>query len=196
MASSEASIDAERLILEWCGHLAVPKWQDEKVHNNCKACKKTLKTFLKDDGHHCRLCGQLYCGACTQKYHVPLIFRIKNKDGPARVCMSCVDGCLAEKKAAEAPKPAGNDLSVSKLTASSLASAAVHSSVASMGKVEEVAPPDNWLEEKDFTACPKCRANKCASYNCRVCGLRYCDKCTSKMDVPPCLLYTSPSPRD
>lgn len=53
-------IDAEKKILEWCGHLAVPKWVDEKAYNNCKACSKTLETFIKKDKHHCRLCGQMF----------------------------------------------------------------------------------------------------------------------------------------
>lgn len=100
--------------------------------------------------------------------------------------MSCVDGCMAEKRAAEAPKPNPNDLSFSKIQASSLATASqLKGSLASMGQQQEIAPPDIWQEEKEFTACPKCRASKCVSYNCRVCGVRFCDKCSSKMDVPP-----------
>ena len=82
----------------FCVRCAVPRWVDEKSYNNCKSCAAKMDGFLtKKDKHHCRLCGQMFCSACTQKYNLPLIYRVKNKDGPARVCMSCVDGCLAEK---------------------------------------------------------------------------------------------------
>lgn len=128
------------------------------------------------------LCLRSLSGSCTQKYHVPLIFRIKNKDGPARVCMSCVEGCMAEK--ARASAPAVNPLSVSKLTQSSLASTQVSASLQSMVKVVEIAPPASWEEESAFVACPKCAAKKCKTHNCRVCGLLFCSDCTSKMEIP------------
>jgi hypothetical protein len=162
---------------------------DEKSYNNCKSCSAKMDAMFKKDKHHCRLCGQMFCSQCTQKYHVPLIFRIKNKDGPARVCFSCVDGCMKEKAAAEAKASSSVDpLSMSKLTLSSLEqSSTLPASLQAMaGKAVEIAPPAEWQEESAFQSCPKCRVSKVTSYNCRVCGLRYCDKCTSKMDVPPC----------
>jgi len=180
-----AEIDAEKKILEWCGHLSVPRWVDEKAYDKCKSCSGKMESMFKKDRHHCRLCGHMFCGACTAKYHVPLIFRIKNKDGPARVCFSCVDGCMAEKaKAEEESKRNPNE--ATKLTQSALATTTMSASLQSMAKAVEIAPPESWQEESAFCACPKCRATKVQSYNCRVCGLRYCDKCTSKMEVPAC----------
>lgn len=180
-----AEMDPEKVILEWCGHLSVPRWVDEKSYNNCKSCSVKMDGFLsKKDKHHCRLCGQMFCSACTQKYHLPLIFRGKNKDGPARVCMSCVDGCLAEKEKASAPEV--NSLAVSKLGQSALSSSHVGANLQSMVKVVEIAPPSSWEDESTFVACPKCLAKKCKTHNCRVCGKLLCDKCTSKMDIPAC----------
>lgn len=42
----------------------------------------------------------MYCSACTGKYHVPVNFHglKKHKTGPVRVCNTCKDGCLKEKK--------------------------------------------------------------------------------------------------
>lgn len=184
--SGVPEIDAERKILDWCGHLAVPKWVDEKSYSNCKSCSKKMDALFKQDRHHCRLCGQMFCSACTGKYHVPLIFRIKNKDGPARVCFSCVEGCMSEKSKAAAPQPMSKHAdALQRNQPSSLeVNATVKESLQSLLKVTEIAPPQAWQEEAAFAACPKCRVTKVHSYNCRVCGIRYCDKCTSKMDVP------------
>lgn len=123
---------------------------------------------------HSRLCGKMYCASCTAKYHVPLIFRqaVKNKEGPARVCMSCVDGCMKEKERASAPAGAngagGASSSSSSLLSSSLTSMAA--------RAVEIAPPAAWEEESAFVCCPKCSATKGSTHNCRVCGLLYCDK--------------------
>lgn len=57
----------------------------------------------------------------------------------------------------------------------------------SLGDVKEIQPPIVWLEKFNFRSCPKCNnKDKSNIHNCRVCGLLYCEKCTSKMDLPAC----------
>lgn len=176
--------DPDKKILEWCGHLAVPRLVDEKAYSNCRGCNTKMGGFLaKTKHHHCRLCGHMFCSACTAKYHLPLIFRIKNKDGPARVCMACVDGCLAEKAKAEAPTPAPST-TFALHSQATLATDNISASLQSMVKQVELAPPSSWEEESSFQSCPKCGKSKCKTHNCRVCGLLFCDQCTSKMDIP------------
>lgn len=50
------------------------------------------------DPRQCRLCGHLFCSQCTNKYHVPSEFNLKNKPGPSRVCYGCRDQCLDRRQ--------------------------------------------------------------------------------------------------
>jgi len=176
--------DPEKQIYDWCGHLSVPILVDVNAYNNCKGCNAKMEGFItKGNKHHCRLCGELYCNACTAKYHLPYLFLIKGKEGPARVCMNCVQGCLDRKAEAESNVKRPQSL----LNTPSFSSTHnLSASLASMNKVE-IGPPDRWEEESEFVRCPKCATTKGKTHNCRVCGRLFCEKDTRKMDgIPQC----------
>jgi hypothetical protein len=102
----------------------------------------------------------MYCGACTAKYHVPLIYEQKGKKGPTRVCIRCRDSCLhqkeKEKNAAAAAGPNKHAvLSAKDLTAPAGAAAKRGSTLVGGPGVLEITPPE-WDDPDKFVDCHKC----------------------------------------
>jgi len=65
-------------------HNAPPvQWVDDSLRQACAACQADF-SWLTNRRHHCRQCGDVFCGACTTK-------RLLISMEPARVC----DGCYA-----------------------------------------------------------------------------------------------------
>lgn len=182
-----ADEDPERLIYPWTSHVKVPKWAEADAYNNCKHCKAVFKSGHK---HNCRLCGELYCSACTGKFHLPTCFELKGKKGTSRVCMTCRDGCLEQRKkekAAEAEKEAASKGVKKRNVLKSLEDEEPVSSSSSSptnGGTLEIEPPE-WEDISNFIDCAKCRKKGGKAHNCRACGKMFCSKCTSKMTVPP-----------
>jgi len=61
-----------------------PEWVDDADRTNCKACEKPFT--VTNRRHHCRACGELFCGDCTEN-RLPLFHF--GYDKPERVCQSC-----------------------------------------------------------------------------------------------------------
>lgn len=185
---SDKDPDPEKKIYDWCSHIPVPRWKDKDAYNSCFHCRQKMDGFLTTGNkHNCRLCGEMFCSACTQKFHVPLIYRVKNKEGPARVCMSCVESCLAEKdKAEKAKQVTARDALLSGPPLPGTQIGHRKSILEMMQKTNEIAPPEVWEPEGDTVECRKCRTKGKDSkqHNCRTCGLIFCSKCTTKMDIP------------
>ena len=65
-------------------HNAPPvQWVDDSLRQACAACQVDFN-WLTNRRHHCRQCGDVFCGACTTK-------RLLISMEPARVC----DGCFS-----------------------------------------------------------------------------------------------------
>jgi serine/threonine protein kinase len=128
--------------------------------------------------HHCRLCGQLFCSACTGLYHVPVRFMQKGKVGAARVCYSCLEATLARRRVYE-EKLSGN--------ATSMFSAWRQQHRGPMVSDEpgqKIYLPE-WQPKGTFPDCFKCHRSfrKGHQHNCRGCGRLMCSNCSSKMNV-------------
>ena len=68
----------------------IPDWTDVRGSANCFKC-----AYVTERRHHCRLCGLLFCGDCSEKLaDIPQAFDKKNKSGGKRVCDYC-RFCLA-----------------------------------------------------------------------------------------------------
>lgn len=66
-----------------------PTWVPDSEVTHCTACKQIFE-FLVRWKHHCRNCGQIFCGDCSRgRALLPEQFKY---DGPKRVC----DACLKE----------------------------------------------------------------------------------------------------
>lgn len=67
------------------GVLSKEYWMKDGSAKDCFACAKAFNTFRRK--HHCRICGQIFCGNCTF-----LIDGDKfGHEGKMRVCRSCHD---------------------------------------------------------------------------------------------------------
>ena len=96
--------DPDRLIYDWTDHIKEPKWVNEKAYdkcalavqclvsscvcrgNRCHHCAGPLKSGHR---HHCRLCGEMYCSACTGKYHLPVNFHGPKKHKLGALAQLC-----------------------------------------------------------------------------------------------------------
>lgn len=183
--------DPGREIFGYTQHLAVPVWVDKNAYSSCHHCEikfSSMKESTKQ--HHCRLCGHMYCGSCTAKYHVPIVYELKGKKGPVRVCISCRDSCLnirdKEKTAAAGPVRLAV-LSNQDLTRTGPISPSERKAPQLLNGAApiEITPPE-WDDETKFIECGKCHKKGGKPHNCRACGHLFCDTCTSKMPVPPC----------
>jgi hypothetical protein len=60
-------------------------WQPDDKTPNCMVCKKSVGRFTR---HHCRNCGRVCCGGCTD-YQAKIV--ALGYSSPQRVCRQCVD---------------------------------------------------------------------------------------------------------
>ena len=66
--------------------LEPPLWVPDSAAGACSRCDGRFQ-LLARPRHHCRLCGQLFCGACTRaRALLPPRFQAA---APARVCAAC-----------------------------------------------------------------------------------------------------------
>lgn len=90
-----------------------PNWTDG---DNCHRCRVQFSLVVRK--HHCRACGQVFCGKCTPRSCTLPKFGIEKE---VRVCEDCFDkhnsegGQVGQGKAVvEADVPAGDTKSVDK----------------------------------------------------------------------------------
>uniref|UniRef100_A0A1E1WKB2 FYVE-type domain-containing protein n=3 Tax=Pectinophora gossypiella TaxID=13191 RepID=A0A1E1WKB2_PECGO len=62
-----------------------PTWTSDKDATACTACTKEFTIARRK--HHCRRCGHIFCGACSEK-----TVALTGNTKPVRVC----DACFAE----------------------------------------------------------------------------------------------------
>lgn len=66
------------------GLISKEYWMKDETSNECFICSRPFTTFRRK--HHCRICGQIFCSACTT-----LISGEKfNHSGRMRVCKTCL----------------------------------------------------------------------------------------------------------
>jgi len=178
--------DPNREIFGYTSHIPVPTWVEKNAYNACKQCStkfSSMKEATKQ--HHCRLCGEMFCGNCTGKYHIPLEYERKGKLGATRVCIGCRDSCLAEREKEFAASSASKrhvlhaeDLDSTDMQKRSSASPS-HSSTM------EIRPPDHWEDVATYKSCGKChKKGSGRPHNCRCCGQLYCEDCSTKRQLP------------
>lgn len=69
-----------------------PKWQIDSQHTACGKCSK--KFSITNRRHHCRRCGNIFCGGCcAKKISLPRLAFVD----PQRVCQECTPVALHEK---------------------------------------------------------------------------------------------------
>ncbi|XP_065882636.1 zinc finger FYVE domain-containing protein 21-like [Dysidea avara] len=97
MATSDKKVQYTKWGLKMVGTKSIfdldePPWlPDEKVRR-CLNCNEEFTTLLRRK-HHCRRCGQVFCGTCVSKLPV---YRMGFVD-PQCVCKKCEATCKAEE---------------------------------------------------------------------------------------------------
>ncbi|RLN74811.1 hypothetical protein BBJ28_00015193 [Nothophytophthora sp. Chile5] len=71
-------------------------WREDHASACCRVCF-ALFTTLSRRRHHCRICGELVCGACSQDQ----IALTDKFSAPRRACMACCDLLQAMKRAGD-----------------------------------------------------------------------------------------------
>ncbi|XP_041968812.1 RUN and FYVE domain-containing protein 2 isoform X2 [Aricia agestis] len=80
---SEKSLQlAELLEKEARGSDEAPNWASDKDATACTACSKEFTIARRK--HHCRRCGNIFCGACSEKTAA-----LPGNTKPVRVCDNC-----------------------------------------------------------------------------------------------------------
>jgi len=59
------------------------EWEDDSMRDQCPDCWKTFSLFNRK--HHCRICGKVKCGSCTQRK----IYAAQEGLAEKRVCENC-----------------------------------------------------------------------------------------------------------
>lgn len=69
-----------------------PKWVPDKNCNKCKSCNSSWS--VTNRRHHCRKCGDLFCGKCAFRFiPIPQIGKLT----PTRVCNNCFEEIVNQK---------------------------------------------------------------------------------------------------
>lgn len=61
-----------------------PRWVKDDSHETCLNCKEEFNIFRRR--HHCRNCGELFCGNCLKSIPIPDL----EYNSPQYVCNSCL----------------------------------------------------------------------------------------------------------
>ncbi|SCU78840.1 LAMI_0A06216g1_1 [Lachancea mirantina] len=67
------------------GILSRQYWMKDESAKECFSCAKAFNTFRRK--HHCRICGQIFCGNCTSLVDGARF----NHEGKMRVCKNCYE---------------------------------------------------------------------------------------------------------
>ena len=81
-----ASMDRQINIKQGCGGIVTSHWVEDSTVRRCMKCGKDFSVALRR--HHCRLCGRVFCWACSDNL-ANLAELGYNK--PVRVCGKCFD---------------------------------------------------------------------------------------------------------
>ncbi|KAJ1556707.1 hypothetical protein HK405_002071, partial [Cladochytrium tenue] len=92
-------------------------WVPDESAEECAAADCAVRFSVVNRRHHCRRCGQVYCGSHLSRQAQLLISdRSLDSDGlPTKVCEACfseLDRAAATAAGADAPAPAEASLSV------------------------------------------------------------------------------------
>jgi hypothetical protein len=72
---------------------AAASFETDSSRESCSKCSKKFKT-QKGGKHHCRGCGQMVCGPCSQNRYKLLRFGFTV---PVRLCVSCFNNALSDE---------------------------------------------------------------------------------------------------
>ncbi|KAJ8343662.1 hypothetical protein SKAU_G00309910 [Synaphobranchus kaupii] len=109
--SMPGSRTSRSVATSWRGRFRSPgqglahSWVPDSASSNCMRCDRKFTTMHRR--HHCRKCGDLVCGSCSnQRFLIPNI-----SCTPKRVCLGCFRSLQAEKTTRNRGDSGGNSWS-------------------------------------------------------------------------------------
>ncbi|UZJ52983.1 hypothetical protein CBS101457_002303 [Exobasidium rhododendri] len=71
-----------------------PVWVPDSRADRCACCSEMFGIWRRK--HHCRLCGQVVCWACSSKYFLIAGYEEGEEDRPARSCDTCYESVFPD----------------------------------------------------------------------------------------------------
>ena len=96
--------DSQPEMTKWLNGIAKakrPRWLQDEAAPKCAGCEASFSALNRK--HHCRSCGNVYCGSCAPDDGIPLP-GLGYKE-PVRACLACVQRSKGGKP--RPPRPAG-----------------------------------------------------------------------------------------
>ena len=186
--------------------MAPTYWVANREAGSCCECQRRFSAG--ESKHHCRVCGGIFCGACSNHF-IP-VPELGWGAEPVRVCRQCYlkrethptpdtlqsesedDFALIEHPSVTEPLPPGPQGTVTarKVGEGLQSVLSFVSSAAGIPKsyITDMSRPSYWVSDTDITECYLCRECFTAErprHHCRACGQGFCDKCSSKQKPVP-----------
>ena len=186
--------------------MAPTYWVANRDAGDCRECEH--KFSAGESKHHCRVCGLIFCGACSNHF-IPLPELGWGSD-PVRVCKQCYlkrdthvgeqtlqsdsedDFAMIEHTSLADPICPGPSSTVTarKVGEGLQSMFSLVSSAAGIPKsyITDMSRPSYWVPDTDITECYLCRERFTAErpkHHCRACGQGFCGKCSSRQKPVP-----------
>ncbi|XP_032820647.2 zinc finger FYVE domain-containing protein 1 [Petromyzon marinus] len=188
---SDISSGPARAVSDWLTDQIAPAyWRPNAVVIACHNCNKQFEE--KDTKHHCRACGEGFCGACSSRSR-PVPERGWGPN-PVRVCDACFQ--LARPQEQKQQAEGGEEDESGKVMVRKVGEVVQNTlgAVATtfnypLGLVKDVARPTYWVPDHEIASCQDCNkdmtSGKLAKHHCRACGKGFCNECsTARRPVP------------
>ena len=83
-----------------------PVWVPDSRADRCVCCSEQFGIWRRK--HHCRLCGQVVCWACSSKTFLIACYEEGEEDRPARACDTCYESVFPDSSEPSPPLAACN----------------------------------------------------------------------------------------
>ncbi|XP_017879092.1 zinc finger FYVE domain-containing protein 1-like isoform X2 [Ceratina calcarata] len=177
-AVTNVSLQPTKVVSAWVADKVAPSYW--RPNNEIKHCHKCRTPFgLTDTKHHCRACGEGFCGECSSKTKcVPS----RNWHTPVRVCDTCYDK--------NEPTESSEDVNARKVSEQVISTLSAVGTVLNYSKtfIKDTVRPSYWIPDSEIVNCHICKQNFSVSlplHHCRNCGHGVCHNCSlNRKPVP------------
>ncbi|XP_048829854.1 zinc finger FYVE domain-containing protein 1 isoform X2 [Brienomyrus brachyistius] len=186
---SELSVKPAKAVTSWLTDQIAPAyWKPNSLILTCHKCSSVFQE--NDTKHHCRACGEGFCGDCSSKSR-PVPERGWGL-APVRVCDACFEqrGVRPELLDLDLEEEEGGTVIARKVgeAVQSTLGAVVTAIDIPLGLVKDAARPAYWVPDQDILCCHYCQrefSTKLSKHHCRACGQGVCDDCSPQRRPVP-----------
>ncbi|XP_020292298.1 zinc finger FYVE domain-containing protein 1-like isoform X2 [Pseudomyrmex gracilis] len=169
------SLQPSKALKAWAADQVAPSyWRSNSEIQYCHECKYYFG--ITDDKHHCRDCGEGFCGQCSANTKcVPH----RNWFTPVRVCNACYKKETPSSSLYEPVK----DVNARKVTEHVVSTFNVVGNVFTYSKtlIKDTVRPSYWIPDSEIISCSICKlmfSHVIPLHHCRACGRGVCQECS------------------